>query len=302
MKIRILGAAAGGGFPQWNCNCPNCGGLRRGTVRATARTQSSIAIGCDSQSWVLINASPDILAQIRAWPDANPARSIRDTAIAAIVLVDSQIDHASGLLMLREGSPLEVYTTDAVREDLTAHLTLLKVLDSYCGVRWHHVPADSCFEIPQARGLSFRAIRIAGKAPPYSPGRGASRSGYNIGLAVQDSRSGGRLVYAPGIESVDDELRRSLANADCVLVDGTFWTDDELIRVGVSSKRAQDMGHLALSGKSGMLSELEQLDKPRKILVHINNTNPILDEDSPERRQLVRMNVEVGVDGMEIEL
>jgi len=169
MKIRILGAAAGGGFPQWNCNCPNCEGLRRGTVRAKARTQSSITITGDSSSWVLINASPDILAQIRAWPDANPARSIRDTAIVAIALVDSQIDHAGGLLMLREGRPLELYTTNAVREDLTAHLTLLEVLASYCGVRWHEVPAQGCFVIPQAPNLSFRAIPIAGKAPPYSP-------------------------------------------------------------------------------------------------------------------------------------
>jgi pyrroloquinoline quinone biosynthesis protein B len=302
MNIRILGAAAGGGFPQWNCNCPNCAGLRRGTVRAKARTQSSIAISCDARSWVLINASPDILAQIRGWPDANPVRSIRDTAIAAIVLVDSQIDHASGLLMLREGGPLELYTTHAVREDLSAHLTLLKVLDSYCGVRWHQVPSPGCFEITQARGLSFRAIPIAGKAPPYSPGRTAPRAGDNIGLAVQDTRSGRRLVYAPGIESIDDDLRRSLGSADCVLIDGTFWTDDELILLGAGSKRAQEMGHLALSGSGGMLSELERFDQPRKILVHINNTNPILDEDSPERRELDQMGIEVGYDGMEIEL
>lgn len=140
VKIRILGAAAGGGFPQWNCNCPNCDGLRRGTIRAAARSQSSIAITADSRAWVLINASPDILTQIRAWPDANPRRSIRDTAIAAIALVDSQIDHAAGLLMLREGRPLELYSTNVVREDLTVHLSVLEVLRSYCGVSWHELP------------------------------------------------------------------------------------------------------------------------------------------------------------------
>lgn len=302
MKIRILGAAAGGAFPQWNCNCPNCDGLRRGTVRATARTQSSIAITADSRAWVLINASPDILTQIRAWPDANPRRSIRDTAIAAIALVDSQLDHATGLLMLREGRPLELYSTNVVREDLTVHLSLLGVLRSYCGVSWHEIPAQGRFAIPQAPDLDFHAIPVAGKAPPYSPGREASRPGDNLALAVQDKRTGSRLVYAPGIGAMSDELREWFRDADCILVDGTFWTDDELVRLGAGSKRAREMGHLALSGEGGMLAELEPFKKPRKILVHINNTNPILDEDAPQRRQLERIGVEVGCDGMEIQL
>lgn len=304
MKIRVLGSAAGGGFPQWNCNCPNCDGVRRGAIRAQPRTQSSIAVSADGENWVLINASPDILAQLKLAPGLQPARALRDTGIRAIILVDSQIDHTTGLLMLREGVPLEVYCTDTVRRDLTEFNPIFRVLSHYCGINHHPLPLtdDAGFFVDGIAGLSFAAVPVTSKGAPYSPGRhDADDPGNNIGLAIRDAVSGRSVFYAPGLASVDAPVREHLAHADCVMVDGTFWTDDEMVRLGVSKKYAHDIGHLPQSGAGGMMQLLAPLNA-RKILIHINNTNPILDEESPQRAELARAGIEVSYDGMEIEL
>lgn len=302
MKIRVLGAAAGGGFPQWNCNCRNCEGLRTGSIRSAPRTQSSIAITSDSKSWVLINVSPDVLHQIRCWPAATSRGSIRNTAIAAIVLADSQLDHVVGLLMLREGDPLRLYTTAAVRDDLTEHLPIMKVLEKYCGIDWVEIRPKGSFAIADEPELRFRALPVVGKAPPYSPGRLQPREGDNICIVIEDARTGRTVLYAPGIAAFDDTIREEIARADCVLVDGTFWTDNELISSGVGHKRASDMNHLALSGDCGLIAELRTFSRPRRILVHVNNTNPILDDDSAERHTVEAAGIEVAWDGMEIDL
>ena len=304
MRIRVLGSAAGGGFPQWNCNCRNCDGVRKGGIRARPRTQSSIALSADNLGWVLFNASPDLLLQYRAFPELQPARAVRDTAIRSIVLMDAQIDHTTGLLMLREGRPLEIYCTDMVREDLSTGNPLLRVLENYCGVRWHRVPteAGNAFSVLGAEQLSFTAVPLKSKAPPYSPHRDRPHEGDNVGLRIADPRSGKVLFYAPGVGEIEPQLGAFLAEADCLLLDGTFWTDDEMIRLGVSAQRARDIGHLPQSGDGGMLSVLAPLKAARKILIHINNTNPILDEDSAERRALERAGIEVAHDGMEIQL
>ena len=302
MRIAVLGAAAGGGFPQWNCNCRNCAGFRNGTIRATRRTQSSIAISPDPLNWVLVNASPDILTQLAATPVLQPARKIRDTAIRAIVLVDGQVDHSVGLFMLREGRPLEVYCTESVHDDLTGANPIFRVLGSYCGVNWRPVPtrSGSCFEIPEVSGLRFSAIPVASKPSPYSPRRNAPARDDNIGLLIEEPRSGQTVWYAPALARVDERVAECMKRATCILVDGTFWSDDEMIRLGVGSKRASEMGHLAQSEPDGMLAALRKLPNARRILIHINNTNPILDEDSPERRQLDQEGIEVAYDGMEI--
>jgi pyrroloquinoline quinone biosynthesis protein B len=304
MKIQILGAAAGGGFPQWNCNCRNCDGVRKGAIHATARTQSSIAVTKDRINWVLFNASPDLLAQLKAFPALQPGRAIRDTAIRAIVLIDSQIDHTTGLLMLREGKPLEIYCTEMVREDLTTGNPLFNILNHYCGVNWRPIPTarNSRFTIPGLEGLTFTAVPLKSKAPPYSPHRNDPHEGDNIGMRVQDETTGKSLFYAPGLGEIEPHLRPYLETSDCLLVDGTCWSDDELIRLGVSKKRSRDMGHLPQSGEGGMIGVLQPLAKPRKILIHINNTNPILREDSAERAALDSAGIEVAYDGMEIEL
>ncbi len=304
MRIRVLGAAAGGGFPQWNCNCRNCDGVRKGTIRAQPRTQSSICVSPDGVDWVLFNASPDVLAQIKAFPALQPGRAIRDTGIRAIVLVDGQVDHTTGLLMLREGRPLEIWCTDMVHEDLTAGNPLFHILGHYAGVNRHRLPIEpgNEFAIDGIAHLRFTAVTLKSKAPPYSPHRENPHDGDNVGLRITDTRTGRKLFYAPGLGEIESHLEPLLQQADTVMVDGTFWTDDEMIRLGVSAKRARDIGHLPQSGPGGMIAVLRPLPARRKILIHINNTNPILDEDSPERAQLAQAGIEVAYDGMEIEL
>lgn len=306
MKIRVLGSAAGGGFPQWNCNCPNCAGLRDGTLRAVARTQSSIVVSSGSDTeWALVNASPDLLAQIQANKVLQPARAIRDSAICGIVLADGQVDHTTGLYMLREASkPWPLWCTDSTYADLTRGNPILDVLSHYCGVERHRIGLEGEeFTVPGVRGVRWRALPVASKPAPYSPNRESPVPGDNIALELIDDVTGHSVLYAPGLGAIDEPIWRAMQSARCVLVDGTFWTDDEMIRLGISRKRARDIGHLPQSGRGGMLEWLERLaPNTRRVLIHINNTNPILDEDSPERAELTRRGVEVACDGMEIEL
>lgn len=306
MRVTILGSAAGGGFPQWNCNCRNCAGVRDGSVRARPRTQSSIFVRPDEgEDGVLFNASPDILEQIRAHRALQPARGLRDTAIAGVVLIDGQIDHATGLFMLRErGAPLPLWCTDPVAEDLSTGNPILRVLSHYCGVQRQAIALDgSSFEVPGVPGLSLRALPLSSKAAPYSPHREQPVPGDNIGVAITDRRRGTTLFYAPGLGEITPTVFEAMASADAVMVDGTFWTDDEMIRLGLSKKTARDIGHLAQSGPGGMLEWLSRLPaRTQRLLIHINNTNPILDEDSPERAALARAGVGVCEDGLEIVL
>jgi pyrroloquinoline quinone biosynthesis protein B len=305
VRIRVLGSAAGGGFPQWNCNCSNCARLRAGNLQGSARTQSSIAVtGGLSPEWVLVNASPDILAQLQATPELQPNRGLRDTGIGAIVLVDGQVDHTTGLYMLREAQrPWPLWCTDSTYADLTEGNPVLGVLGHFCGVDRRPIELCRDFTVEPVAGVRWRALPVASKPAPYSPNRERPVSGDNLALVITDAVSGKSLVYAPGLAVVDDDLWAAMQAAACVMVDGTFWTDDEMIRLGVSRKHARDIGHLPQSGAGGMLEWLERLPPhTRRILIHINNTNPILDEASPEAAELVRRGVETARDGMEIML
>ncbi len=302
MKIRVLGSAAGGGFPQWNCNCHNCRRLRLGEMRAQARTQSSIAVSSDGDHWVLFNASPDVRTQLQAFPAIQPRQGVRDTGIEAIILIDSQIDHATGLLMLRESTvPLDLYCSDAVRQDLSTGFPLLEILKHYCGIRHHGIPLNGGgFAIPNVDDLRFYPHSLKSKAPPYSPHRHDPHDGDNIGVTIEQLSSGSKLYYAPGLGEIESHVYASMREADCLLVDGTFWREDEMERAGICDKPARAMGHLPQSGAGGMIEVLNTLDRPRKILIHINNTNPILDENSDERAILDSAHIEVSHDGMEI--
>ncbi|SEA31421.1 pyrroloquinoline quinone biosynthesis protein PqqB [Paraburkholderia sartisoli] len=306
MKIRVLGSSAGGGFPQWNCNCRNCDGVRRGTLKATPRTQSSIVVGANGEDWLLVNASPDILAQIAAHPELQPARRARDSGIAAVLTMDAQIDHVTGLLMLRErDTPLPLYTTDVVWQDLSSGFPVTSILSHYCGVERHRVPFDGeALTIPALAGVRIEALALSSKAPPYSPHREAPQPGDNIGLSFVDTHSGKRAFYAPGLGAIEPHVMAAMRQADLLLVDGTCWTNDEMIQLGLSGKTAADMGHLAQTGAGGMIEVLDSIDRPgvRKVLIHINNTNPILVEDGPERRVLAEHGIEVARDGMAFEL
>ena len=304
MHIQILGSAAGGGFPQWNCNCRNCRGARDGSVRAQPRSQSSIALSDNGVDWILCNASPDIRAQLESFPALQPARKLRDTAIGAIILLDSQIDHTTGLLTLREGCPHQVWCTEMVHQDLSSGFPLFPMLSHWNGGLQHNLIELGAppFQIPVCSIFLFSAIALRSSAPPYSPHRGNPHPGDNIGLFIEDLRTGGSLFYAPGLGQVDAELLAWMGRADCLLVDGTLWRDDEMRVCEVGDKLGSEMGHLPQSGPGGMIEVLDGLPAKRKILIHINNTNPILDVDSPERAELAAHGIDVAWDGMSIQL
>ena len=276
-------------------------------MKARARTQSSIAVsgGASGASWALVNASPDVLGQLRANPDLQPARSMRDTAIAAIVLVDGQVDHTTGLYMLRESvRPWSIWCTDSTFADLTRGNPVFGVLGFFCGVDRRRIDLECAgFSVDGVAGIRWRALPVASKPAPYSPNRDAPIPGDNLALVLEDESTGRTAVYAPGLSAIDEAVWTAMQSAACVLVDGTFWTDDEMIRLGISAKRARDIGHLPQSGPGGMLEWLDRLPSgTRRILIHINNTNPILNESSDEAAELARRGVEVAWDGMEIVL
>ena len=305
MRVRVLGSAAGGGFPQWNCNCRLCEGVRTGSIRARARTQSSIAVTSDGCDWILFNASPDILQQRKANPELQPARALRDTGIRAIVLMDAQIDHTTGLLMLRESADaLPLWCTAQVHEDLSTGNPLLGVLAHYAGVDWHELrPGAGAVAIPGADGIDFTPLALTSNAPPYSPRRDAPVPGDTLGMLMVERAGGRRLFYAPGLGAPEPHVIEAMATSDVVLVDGTMWSDEEMIACGASAKTARSMGHLPQSGDGGMLEWLGTLPPTtRRVLIHINNTNPILDEDGPERTRLNELGIEVAYDGMDIAL
>ena len=306
MRITVLGAAAGGGFPQWNCNCRQCAGVRAGSLRAKPRTQSSIFVqGDDAVDGVLFNASPDILQQIRANPVLQPGRAQRDTAIAGVVLMDGQVDHVTGLFMLRErSSPLPIWCTDEVTDDLTHGNPVLRVLGHFCGVQRQRIAIDgTAFTVPGVAGLRFCALPLSSKAAPYSPHRDNPTPGDNIGMLISDQASGKTVFYAPGLGEISPAVLDAMHSADVVMVDGTFFTDDEMPALGLSKKTARSIGHLPQTGPGGMLSWLDQLPaSTRRLLIHINNTNPVLDEDSAAHALLRQHGVALCEDGMLIEL
>jgi pyrroloquinoline quinone biosynthesis protein B len=298
MRVRILGSAAGGGFPQWNCNCRTCGAARERSGLALPRTQSSIAIRSDDGPWYLVNASPDLRQQLEELP-VDRSNGLRATPVAGVVLTDAEIDHTAGLLLLRESNvPLRVFSTDGVREALTEHYPILPMLERYCGVDWTRLEPGKP-SVLEGSSLEVEAFPTGGDAPLYV---GDDADGpTSIGLTIRD-RDGGRvLTYAPGLAAIDDAIGERFAASDCILVDGTFWTNDELSSLGLTTRDARTMGHAPLAGSDGTLATLATLPA-RTILVHVNNTNPILLEGSPERSTVETMGLEVAYDGMEIEL
>lgn len=303
MYIYVLGSAAGGGFPQWNCNCPNCHGVRTGSIQAKARTQSSIAVSENGTDWVLLNASPDIRQQLFEFKAAQPARKLRDTGITSVILMDSQLDHTTGLLTLREGCPMNVWCTEMVHQDLTSGFPVFNMLKHWNGgLQYNEINPKQAFKIDGFENLEFLPLIIKSAAPPYSPHRNDPHDGDNIALIIKDLKTQKQLFYAPGLGKIDDQIMQIMQSSDCVMIDGTLWTDDEMQQTGVGTKTGREMGHLYISGEGGSLSYLNQLSTPKKVLIHINNTNPILNENSSQFAELKANGVEVAYDGMQIEL
>jgi pyrroloquinoline quinone biosynthesis protein B len=298
-----LGSAAGGGFPQWNCGCPNCAGLRAGTIAATPRTQASVALSDSEGNWFLIHAAPEISAQLAAFPPLHP-RALRDSPVAGIILTNGDLDQCLGLLSLRESQPLHLYATESVRQAVTSNNRFYRALDRMPGqITWHELKLYGSQTLltsdHRSAQLVVTTIPVPGKPPLYVEDQAAPQIDDNVALLVSEITGGPCLGYAPCVGARNPDLERVVDLADYLFFDGTFWSEDELLALGIGSKRAQDMAHWPLGGANGSLSILAK-SSSRRIVIHINNTNPILREDSAERRWMEQAGVEVAYDGMEI--
>jgi pyrroloquinoline quinone biosynthesis protein B len=294
VRLRVLGSAAGGGSPQWNCSCPVCAAVRSGAGHR--RTQSSVAVSANGRRWFLINASPDVRAQIEAFPGLHPHEG-RATPLEAVLLTDAELDHTLGLLLLREARVLRLYATPAVHKTLCDGSGVLRTLERYCPVEWRAVVPGA--DVPLADGLSCRAFDVpTTKRDRFGTGVDHGRV---VGYRLTDERTGGTVVYLPGVQALTG-LRTEIEGCDCLLIDGTCWRDDELIRLGLAGKTCRDMGHLPVDGPDGSLAQLPSLGVRRAIYVHMNNTNPILLDDAPERRIVEDSSMEVAMDGLEVEV
>lgn len=300
MRARILGSGAGGGVPQWNCACGNCALARVGDARVAARTQDSIALGAGANRWLLVNASPDVRQQIEDFPGLWP-RSARHTPIACIALTNGDLDHVVGLLSLRESQPLRILATPRVRAGLVEHNAMLRTLARTPDqVVW--VALDPGREIVlDDIGLGVTALPVRGKLPVHLAGVVAPSPEDNVALRVRNLASQRTMVVATAVGALDAVLPL-FEGADAILFDGTFWSEDELITLGLGSARARDMAHVPVGGSAGSLAGLAGLRVPRRIYTHVNNTNPMLRTDSPERAEVSRAGWEVAADGMEVAL
>lgn len=298
MWVRVLGSAAGGGFPQWNCGCPGCCAVRDGSRPCRPRTQSSVAVSADYRRWFLLNASPDVRAQIESFPALHP-RGMRNSPLGTVLLTDAELDHTLGLLLLREAGDLEVHATATVHETLYEGTSLLRTLGAYANVGWRPVSVGE--EMSLDDGLSYRAFDVpTGKRARFGTRQG--EEGAVVGYRITDGRTGRELVYLPGAQDLTASVLSELEGCSCLLFDGTCWRDDEMIRLGIASRTSRDMGHLPIGGADGSLERLAPLPIGRKIYIHINNTNPILLDDSPERGLVEERGFEVAQDGLELEI
>jgi pyrroloquinoline quinone biosynthesis protein B len=306
MRLRVLGSAAGGGFPQWNCGCRLCRGVRDGTVRARPRTQESLAVSADGERWVLLNASPEIRGQIEGFGALHP-KAERHTPIGAIVLTNGDLDHVLGLFSLREGQRLAVYATEAVRRGFVEGNSLARTLARFPGqVSWRDIAEGAACALADPDGaplgLTLHAAPAPGRPPPHLKGHVPEDPLESIGLRLVEAETGRSLAYVPGTAAITPALRALMEGADAVFLDGTCWSDDELIAQGLGSATATSMGHLPVGGPSGSLAALAGLAAGRRVLTHLNNTNPLLDEASQERRAAEAAGWEIAEDGLEIVL
>ena len=311
MQIKILGSAAGGGFPQWNCDCRNCSGLRAGTLRAKPRTQTQIAFSPEPAIWFLVGASPDLRAQIVATPELSPAREdAGHSPIAGVFLPSADVDAVMGLLHLREFQSFFVFASGGVQRILRNENRIFQVLErSDPPVQWQTLStgrrigchlSDNPGDAPT---FFYSAISLGGNFPDYASEELRAKCPHEdacVGFLLEQGNK--RVFLAPSLSGRNSEWTKLAESSDVVFLDGTFWSDDELAATGRTNKTAREMGHLPLSGAEGLLARFPQRARGRKILIHINNTNPILDESSSEHREIVDAGFEIAYDGLTIEL
>jgi pyrroloquinoline quinone biosynthesis protein B len=293
MRLRVLGAAAGGGFPQWNCACANCVGVRSGRLRASPRTQASLAISADGERWILLGAAPDVRVQIERTRELWPAADGR-SPIAAVALPNGDVDAWAGLLSLREWTPLTLLATPPVRADVIDDNGVMATLRRFSDhTRWLELAPDARVTVA---GLTIEGVPAPGK-PPLHRARAATPLD-NVGFVVRDERRGRSVAWFPSVAGPTPAVERALREADAVFFDGTFFRDDELVRTGRSAARARQMGHWPVGDDDGSAAMLATLPTADKWLVHVNNTNPLLVDDSPERAWLRARGIDVAHDGL----
>jgi len=308
MQVKILGSAAGGGFPQWNCACSNCARLRAGSFHGRARSQAQIAFSVDGRPWCLVNASPDLRTQILSDPKFEPERAPRDSPIAAVVLTSADVDQVIGLLHLREFQPLRIYATSTIQRILREENSIFRALNqTEKQAEWETILPGARHKLTSPDGeflnLTVLPVSLEGSHPSYAGkarGAGGDPDDAVMGLFIEADKH--RLFCAPSLPRIEERLLDEWDRCDAILIDGTFWSDDELVRTRGEGKTAREMRHLPISGRGGTLEALAKLKKTRRIFYHVNNTNPILDEDSREHAQVIAAGWEIARDGMEIQL
>ena len=308
LKAIVLGAAAGGGCPQWNCNCAVCQVVRAGNGRAAAATQSSLAVTADGEHWFLLNASPDLRQQINQTSALQPQRGKRHSPIAGVVVTNADVDHIAGLLTLRESQPLSVYGTARVLDVLSRNSVFGVLNPEFVTRTALPLGTETVLLRPdgEASGLVVETFSVPGKVALYLEDAGAGANfgtvaEDTIGLRVAAPADGRELFYIPGCAACPPELAERLQGSSLLFFDGTTWVDDEMQATGVGHKTGQRMGHMCMSGPDGSIAAMAPLDIARKVFVHINNTNPVHLKDSPQRKEAERAGWEIGYDGMEIE-
>ena len=303
MRVRVLGSAAGGGFPQWNCACPLCSAVRGGAPDLTPRTQTSVAVSADGERWLLLCASPDVRTQIEAFRPLWP-RSPRGSPIEGVLLPSADVDATAGLFSLREGEPLALYATRRVLEAFLERNALAATLRRTSSQLTAHALSLG-FEVPLCdgrgapSGLVAMAFAVAGKTPPHLAGRTYDRED-NVGFVVRHLATGESLAFVPCAGAIDAALVDAIAGATALLFDGTFWSDEELQRVAPGAPTARAMAHVPVGGPDGSLALLARIRAPRRLFVHVNNTNPMLREGGPERARVREAGWDVAHDGMEV--
>jgi pyrroloquinoline quinone biosynthesis protein B len=303
VHILLLGTAAGGGFPQWNCWCACCQAARTNPKAAWPRSQSTVAISGDGRRWFLLNSSPDVREQIGRLPAIGQPSGIRHVPIEGVVLTDAELDHSLGIVLLREAKCLTLYITTAIRSVLEQDSRILPLTRAFADVRVTELPLDVPLNLNQANGsptgLSVEAFAVPAGPPTFAPG---AAPGHTVGLLVREGDNGQSCAFVPGCGDLTPSLLARLAKADVLLFDGTFWDNAEPVALGISRRTAREMDHLPIGGDGGSLEQLAGLPCQYRVYTHINNTNPILLEESPERAAVVRAGLIVGYDGLYITL